>query len=253
HTFAADEMKRSDPSAIGVERCDRLTLRRIREILDRRDDVPHRLLQIWFEVAVADDALVGIEVYQDDRPVAKETYLGNNRASQWHDHGPCADALQRQAILRHQATFSAHTASPQPPSRAPAGSRASSRHASIAPRTTSAHGPLAWGARRTRTHRSIPAPPTPAGASRLPRTVPCPTPASAAERPSPDLRVRAPRSNRPDPGCSTRRTSLRRRSSGRTVPSNQALLPSAPSTETLPPSFRKSPGQRGGHPPFRGS
>src|SRR5712692_10246557 len=69
------------------------------------------------------------------------------------------------------ATFSAHTASPPPPGRTPAGSRASSRHASIAPRTTSAHGPLAWAAPRTRTRRSIPAPPTPAGASRLPRTV----------------------------------------------------------------------------------
>src|SRR5207249_1026040 len=33
--------------------------------------------------------------------------------------------------------FSAHTASPPPPSRTPAGSRASSRHASTAPRTTS--------------------------------------------------------------------------------------------------------------------
>src|SRR4029453_11758055 len=54
------------------------------------------------------------------------------------------------------ATFSAHTASPPPPSRTPAGSRASSRQASIAPRTTSAHGPLAWAAPRTRTHRSIP-------------------------------------------------------------------------------------------------
>src|SRR5688572_20338598 len=74
-------------------------------------------------------------------------------------------------------TFSAHTASPPPPSRTPAGSRASSRHASIAPRTTSARGQLAWAAPRTRTHRSIPAPPTPAGASRLPRTIPCPTPA----------------------------------------------------------------------------
>src|SRR5262249_5622843 len=57
------------------------------------------------------------------------------------------------------ATFSAHTASPPPPSRTPAGSRASSRYASIAPRTTSARGPLAWAAPRIRTHRSIPAPP----------------------------------------------------------------------------------------------
>jgi len=73
------------------------------------------------------------------------------------------------------AIFSAHTASPPPPSRTPAGSRASSRHASIALRTTSARGPRAWAAPRIRTHRSIPALPTPAGASRLPRAVPCPT------------------------------------------------------------------------------
>src|ERR1043166_4121683 len=78
---------------------------------------------------------------------------------------------------QHGMATSAHTASPPPPSRIPAGSRASSRYASITPRTTSAHGPPAWGAPRTRTHRSIPAPPTPAGASRLPRTVPFPTPA----------------------------------------------------------------------------
>src|ERR1041385_6801815 len=75
-------------------------------------------------------------------------------------------------------TFSAHTASPPPPSRTPAGLRASSREASIAPRITSARGPPAWRAPRTRNHRSVPAPPMPAGASRLPRTVPCPAPAS---------------------------------------------------------------------------
>src|SRR5438067_13005663 len=89
------------------------------------------------------------------------------------------------AALRRIATFSAHTASPPPPSRTPAGLRASSRHASIAPRTTSARGPLAWAAPRTRPHRSIPAPPTPAGASRLPRAGPYPTPREAAEPPSP--------------------------------------------------------------------
>src|SRR5688572_4623669 len=70
------------------------------------------------------------------------------------------------------ATFSAHTASPPFRSRTPAGLRASSRDASIARRTTSAHGPLTWAVPETRTHRSIPAPPTPAGASRLPGTVP---------------------------------------------------------------------------------
>jgi len=47
------------------------------------------------------------------------------------------------------ATFSTRTASPPPPSRTPAGSRASSRHASIVRRTTSARGPRAWAAPRT--------------------------------------------------------------------------------------------------------
>src|SRR5712692_8866723 len=52
------------------------------------------------------------------------------------------------------AIFSADRGSPPPPTRTPAGSRASSRYASIAPRTTSARGPPAWAAPRTRTHRS---------------------------------------------------------------------------------------------------
>src|SRR5207245_4999264 len=120
------------------------------------------------------------------------------------------------------------------------------RHAPIAPRTTVAPGPRAWDAPRIRTHRSIPAPPTPARASRLPRTVPYPTPALAVERLSPDRRARGPRSNRPGPSCSTRRTSLPRRSAGRRVPSNQASLPPVPAAATLPPSFRKSPGQEEG-------
>jgi hypothetical protein len=51
----------------------------------------------------------------------------------------------------------------------------------------------------------------------------------------------------------TRHTSLPRRPSGRRVPSNQASLPSALPAATLPSSFRRSPGQRGGHPPARGS
>jgi hypothetical protein len=81
----------------------------------------------------------------------------------------------RLGLTSPMAISSAHTASPPPPSRTPAGSRASSRYASIAPRTTSARGPQVWAAPRTRTHRSIPASPTPAGASRLPRAVPYPT------------------------------------------------------------------------------
>jgi len=152
--------------------------------------------------------------------------------------------------------FSAHTASQPPPSRTPACSRASSRHASIAPRTMSAHGPLAWDApelvlidqsqlrqRQRELHACHEQ-----SFTRLPLELP---------RPAPDPRARAPRSNRPGPGCSRRRTTSPRRSSGRRVPSrvasNQASRPSAPAPATLPPSFRKSPGRRGGHRPGRSS
>src|SRR4051812_12512752 len=67
--------------------------------------------------------------------------------------------------------FSARPASPPRLSRTPAGPRASGRRAAPAPRTASAHAPPAWAARRTRTHRSVPAPPAPAEAACLPRTV----------------------------------------------------------------------------------
>src|SRR6266566_9011060 len=89
----------------------------------------------------------------------------------WTDERGEGVVVGRLGLASPMATFLARPASPLPPSRTPAGSRASNRHASIAPRTTSARGPRAWDAPRTRTHRSIPAPPAPAEASRRPRTV----------------------------------------------------------------------------------
>jgi hypothetical protein len=62
---------------------------------------------------------------------------------------------------------------------------------------------------------------------------------------------RAPRSNRPDPKCSSRRTSSPRRSFGRrrslNHPSSQATYPT-PVAATLPPSSRRSPDRRAAHP-----
>ena len=72
------------------------------------------------------------------------------------------------------ATYAARTASPPPPRRTQVDLQASSRYASIARRTVSAHGPLSWGAQRARTHRSIPAPPAPAGAFTPPVNSPLP-------------------------------------------------------------------------------
>ena len=71
--------------------------------------------------------------------------LGSKPRSPNNDPRPSAWSAGPGA--RRSPTFSPHTASPPPPSGAPAGSRASSRSASIAPRTTSARGRRAWGAR----------------------------------------------------------------------------------------------------------
>jgi hypothetical protein len=71
-----------------------------------------------------------------------------------YDASCCREMHCRDSLTSPMATFSAHTASPPPPSRTPAGSRAATRHTSIAPRTMSVRGPLAWDAPRTRTHRN---------------------------------------------------------------------------------------------------
>ena len=154
-------------------------------------------------------------------------------------------------LLPFLATFSAHTASPRPPSRTPAGSRVKSTCFDSPPRTTSAHGRLAWAAPRTHIHRSIRAPPMPSGSFTPPTNSPLPDSLlELLEWPSPNPPARAPRSNRLGPGCSTQRTSLPRRSLGRRVlvhirhhdrPRRQP--------PRLPPSFGRSPGQRGGHRP----
>jgi hypothetical protein len=86
---------------------------------------------------------------------------------------------------------------------------ASSPHASIDARATLARGRRAWAAPRTRTHRSVPAPPTPAGATHLPRGVLARFPLELQQR-YPVPRARDPRSNRPAPGCMRRRTPLPR-------------------------------------------
>src|ERR1051325_5025604 len=77
-------------------------------------------------------------------------YAHAGRYGGWPPNGSrlsCGAGLQRsQPQFSLMAPFSAHTASPPPPSRTPAGSRASSREASIAPRQTSAPCHAARGA-----------------------------------------------------------------------------------------------------------
>ena len=99
--------------------------------------------------------------------------------------------------------------------------------------------PVSLGCITNSTHRSIPAPPTPAGASRLPRQ----------SLTDPELRTAFPRS----PCTSSAFQSTRSRCSTRLLCRvDRPAKGSHARHGRMPPSFRRSPGQRGGHRPGRG-
>jgi len=135
------------------------------------------------------------------------------------------------------------------PSRTPAGSRASSRYASIA-REQRRPWPASLGC-TTNSYSSIKSSSANAsGASRLPLTVPYPTPASAAERPSQIPRTSSAFQSTRVQGA--RHDVLLCRVDRPGEGSIQSGLAPVRAAETLPPSFRKSPGQRGEHRPRQG-
>ena len=119
----------------------------------------------------------------------------------------------------------------------------------IVPRTTSAHGPPALGCTMNSYSSINPKSANAIGSFTPPTRSPLPDSRLSCRTAVPNPRVLALHSSRPAPGCPTPRTSWPRRSFGRRVPSTQAKPSPAPTAETPTPSFRKSPGQTGGHQP----
>ena len=62
-------MQRAYRPTVAIEWCQRLALRRLDEILQGGDNVTNRLLEIGLNVAVTDNAFVGIEVNQNQGPI----------------------------------------------------------------------------------------------------------------------------------------------------------------------------------------
>ena len=86
--FVADEIAATFAPLLKVlERPDRPArcARRARSWM-RRHDVAHGLLQIGLEIAAADDAFLGLEIDQDQRPSIEQADLGHDRAAQRHEH-----------------------------------------------------------------------------------------------------------------------------------------------------------------------
>jgi hypothetical protein len=51
---------------------------RFDKVANGGDEVPHRALKIWLKIAPADDAFLGVEVDQDERPAVEPAHLGDD-------------------------------------------------------------------------------------------------------------------------------------------------------------------------------
>jgi len=56
-----EELERREPAAF----------ERLAQVMNRGDQVAHCLGEVWLEVGAPDDALIGVEIDQDQRPIGK--------------------------------------------------------------------------------------------------------------------------------------------------------------------------------------
>jgi hypothetical protein len=92
-------MQRAHRLFESIERRDRLAALLLRHVLDQRDDRSGRGGAIRLEIAVADDALFGMHVSQDEWKVLKLAQLGDDRAAQRKLDDAHHDLVQRQPHL----------------------------------------------------------------------------------------------------------------------------------------------------------
>src|SRR4029453_12484132 len=95
-------MKRSDSSPIRVERRQGLALRGFGEILDRRNDVTHRLLDVGLQIAMPHNSCVGIEINQNQGPVLKQANLRDDGPLKGHNHRARSKTLYSELNPRHE-------------------------------------------------------------------------------------------------------------------------------------------------------
>ena len=99
--FVANQVQRLARTLEIIERTNRLAFAGCRQIVNRRDDVARRVLQIGLEVTPPHDPLVGVEVDQDQRPLIEETDLGYDRTLERYKNRPDVDRLQREFFEDH--------------------------------------------------------------------------------------------------------------------------------------------------------
>jgi hypothetical protein len=101
HALEADEPERRAPAPEVIEGRERLAAPRLGQITDRRHEVAGGLLE-RLEIAAADDALLGLKIDQDDRPVVEQPDLRDHRSLEGHDDRRHLHRPQGERLERHQ-------------------------------------------------------------------------------------------------------------------------------------------------------
>ena len=71
-----------------------VALQHVAEIVKGRHQVPHRLGHVGLEIGAPDDALLGLEIDQDQGPIRDGRDARDNRAFQLQYHRPRGEALE---------------------------------------------------------------------------------------------------------------------------------------------------------------
>lgn len=94
--FVSDEMQRLSGDAEQVDWRNLAATQQLAQVPQRRNQISRGLRHVRLQVASADDAVLGLQVNEDHRPVCDRCNAGHNGPLQLEDYGPRAQSLDRQ-------------------------------------------------------------------------------------------------------------------------------------------------------------
>ena len=101
HAPVADEVQRPARQAVQLDGRHRLALEHLAEIVQRRDQIVHRLGGVGLEIAPPDHALLGVQVDQDQRPLGDGGDARDHRPLQLEHDRPRGDGPQGERCGLH--------------------------------------------------------------------------------------------------------------------------------------------------------
>jgi hypothetical protein len=100
-------MKRFAGRFLKFDRSEPAAFQHLTEIVEHRNEVAHRSVDVWLEVAVSDYALfrieIDIEIDQNEGPLGERRNARYDWSLELEHDRACANALQRQSFEPHSA------------------------------------------------------------------------------------------------------------------------------------------------------